>query len=145
MTKKQRLIGIIDNSSYGFSIGSSQMEISQQCEMKIRRMLKACPIATCVEGDELHGNCVYNIDIKEESLGRYEFKQQGQSRFVNVTTNPSRLASGNNDIPILLTGTEKMYLRRDDANAALTTFMYLNRLPYILLERLPSNKPFTWT
>lgn len=142
--KKTKLSSILDNSSYGMSIGSSQMEISQKCEKQLRRMLKNSPLAHCIEGNELIGNGTFQVQIEDHFIGRYEFKQQNKNRFLNVTTNPTKLVSGENDIPVLITGCEHMYLRRTDANSVLTTFMFMNRLPYILLERIPSSRPFVW-
>ncbi len=151
-TKRTRLVGILDNTSYGFTFGQSQMTVSQKCEKHIRKMLAKCPYAQSVEGSDSSGNAVYQILIPHADktkdpymLARYEFKKQGGNRFINVTANPTKLATGENDLPVLVSGCEGMYVARGKVKPAQATFMYLNRLPYILLELLPSAYPFTWT
>lgn len=138
---KTKLTGIVDQSTYGVNLGS-YIEISKESANAIRKCLRGCDLATCFEGNETSGNSKWsvnmNIDGQEVHLAVYDIK----GNFLNVTGNPTRIATGFNDIPVLVKGYEE-YIE-NGTNSAYNTFKFFNRLLFILLEWLPSSHPFIW-
>lgn len=70
----------------------------------------------------------------------YELKKQGNNHFFNAGGNPTSLAVGANDIPILITGFEYGKLK-----PAAVTFKYLNRIMFAILDVLLEEHNFKWT
>lgn len=137
-SKKQKLSGIIDNSSMGIAIGNAEMQISQKVAMQLRKEMRKHPKFIGSGNDTLQGNTIYTLIINDDHKIVYEFKVQGSTVFLNVQGNPTKLMGGNNNVPVLLKDGEFA------GNAVLNTFKYANRIMYAILERIPGFK-FEWT
>lgn len=147
---KTKISGIVDNSTMGLNIGT-EITISKKTSSSLRKaMYNAVTNGLTgykakfelVSGNPTKGNCIYILTYAksngEENSIRYEFKEQN-SIFLNVTGNPTCVVSGSNDIPVLIVG--DLYGQH---NAATTTFKYLNRVLYAILDTLLAEYGFRW-
>ncbi|QXV74160.1 hypothetical protein [Rhizobium phage RHEph12] len=136
-TKKQKLSGIIDNSSMGIAVGNAEMKISIKVATALRKEMRKHPKFIGPVKDTLKGNALYTLHINDDHKIVYEFKKQGDNFFLNVQGNPTKLMIGNNNVPCLLRDGEF------EGNAVLNTFKYANRIMYAILEYIPGFN-FKW-
>lgn len=130
---KTRITGIIDQSSFGLS-SSTELEIDKTIARQLR---KAVIGQTGHQWLRSSGEDTFYLnDVNGANYAVYQVKVSNNRLFLNVTGNPTRMLSGRNDFPVLLTGVS--------GNAALETFKFGLRLPYLILEKLPSSEPFVW-
>lgn len=139
--KKTKLTGITDQSTYGFNLGA-EIQISYKSEQKIKAMFRGSSYVTKLSGDSKQGNSRWSVEIEGTQYAEYEFKQVSSNApmFLNVRGNPTKIATGFNDIPVLVKGFEAL----NKGNSAYNTFRFFNRLLFILLEHIPSSSPFVW-
>lgn len=142
--------GVVDHSTMGLALGT-ELPISQAANFGLRKAmyqasLSTLPYATkfiLASGDKKEGNAVYLMEYPIKNGGtnttRYEFKKTGKNYFLNASGNPTCMAVGANDIPILIKGFEY-----GDYNTPTITFKYLNRLMYAALDTILETMGFNW-
>lgn len=143
--------GVVDHSTMGLTIGT-EMAISKETHKSLRKafhraltrgITKYNVEFILVSGDPVVGNATFLLRYvtknNKENCIQYEFKKQGNNHFVNVSGNPTSLAAGGNDLPILIKGFEY-----GDYNAPTITFKYLNRLMYAILDTILEEYKFQW-
>ncbi|QIG70284.1 hypothetical protein EVB87_184 [Rhizobium phage RHph_N28_1] len=140
---KTRISGLVDTSSWGALLASTELEITKQSEKGIRRMMCGSQYFRLHSGDETYGNSIWYFIVtdkngEEQTLARYEFKTNGQRVFLNASGNPTMMIAGINDVPVLVLGFDKY------KNAVASTFKFCNRLVYAIFDFIPSSAPFKW-
>lgn len=149
---KTRMSAVVDHSTMGLTLGT-EMEISEETHSSLRKAFKRAVARgitkynvefILISGDALSGNATFLLRYvtknKKENSIQYEFKKQGSNYFINVSGNPTSLAAGGNDVPILIKGSE-----HGEYNTATITFKYLNRLMYAILDPILGEYNFKWS
>jgi hypothetical protein len=153
MAKKIRMTSVIDHSTMGINLGT-EMELSKATHRSMRSALKKFITDNnnngdvtfrLVSGDYIKGDAVFYLVFVNrkgaETSILYEFKQRGNTAFLNVSGNPTTIIAGANDIPVLVIGSmfEKAY------NGPTVTFKYLNRVMYSILDDILGAYGFVWS
>lgn len=142
-TKKTRLTGMTDRSTWGTDL-QSELPIEADSEKRIRKMLSNAPAVKLKSGNAKSGDALWELIVERKGepyvAAMYSLEHRGGRTFLNVQGNPTILACGENDIPILI-----INYPWKAANAITSTFQFCNRFLFILLELIPSAFPFEWT
>lgn len=153
-TKKQRMSGIVDNSSMGLAM-STDMDITRASYIGLRKALNNFIKSSdnevgikvdLVNGHRVEGNATYTIKFRDKTNHSgcitYEFKNRGSNYFLNVTCNPTVIVAGRNDLPIIIhedkavKKANKPVEVSGKSNSAITTLWYAGRVAYLILEDL---------
>lgn len=141
MSRRKKLLhGILDNSSYGVTVGDTEFNISPDTEQRLRKTFNNSPIVTLNKGNKDRGDTIYLVKVEDTFIGKYELGTDVKTgrRTLVITANPTKLAVGSATFPVVLsTGNTQ-------EEAAFATFKAINRLPYTLLEKIPSRYTFRW-
>lgn len=132
--RKTKLSGILDNSSTGVTLSGAEISLGGKKKKQLIRAIKGSNIMEVV-GD-LNTNGTFKLAVADTSV-IYQLRTQGGNTFLNATGNPTKLMSGDNDIPVLLK--DKVYANNSVAN----TMSYALRIMLIILEEIPGFD-FSW-
>lgn len=156
-TKKLRMSGVVDHTTMGLNLGT-YVELSEGCYKKLRQAMnkankKGIPSYNAdikrISGVELVGSAIYLLTFLKKNGDtntiHYEFRESNNDNkttyFMNVSGNPTCLVSGDNDVPVLV----KTEMFPEAKNTAIRTFMYLNRVMYLVLGTLLKDYEFKWS
>ena len=162
MVSKTRMSAVIDHSSMGLNLGTD-FPVGKATYINARKaMHKACTIGCTynttfklLEGDPLKGRALYRLQFPNHdgtpNSVLYEFRELGNTYYIAVSGNPTRLLSGRNDIPVLVVNSAfelksdyKLKQGEKKYNRATVTFKYLNRIMYAILDWLLEPFGFAW-
>lgn len=142
--KKTKLSGIMETTSWQATMIDTEMSIDKQDEKNLIAMMQGSQFFRL--NPKRPTEWILEVpDGKEKKfMAKYEISHNGNKKLtLAASCNATTIVAGANDLPIIISGLRN--IKGNKGVDSYLTFQYCNRMPYAILESIPSTNPFSWS